>query len=325
MASESGTPLPPNPSPLGPSVHLNLPDGRILSYADYGDPQGMPIIFAHGMPGSRMEGRFFHDAALAAGFRLICMDRPGIGQSTFQPQRVLMDYPDDVETLADALGLDDFVHMGWSSGGSRTLACAFRLPQRVRLAVVLSGYTHFEELPDAKQLLMKTRWPGPVLAEFSPRLFRWVVTVVAALSRLRPRVYLRQADHLVSEHDRALLAHPRLRTLFRMDQVACVNSPGRAIAKDLETEMTNWGFNLADVQVPTLIYQGQQDPFVPVQFARHMAEHLPHAELELLPEAGHLYPLDEDFQQTLFQNLRAKLQQSASKAGAIQSSADPQP
>ena len=284
-----------------------LADGRRLAYTEYGDTSGYPIIFAHGMPGSRLEGRFFDDQARAAGFRILALDRPGIGASTYQPDRRLLDYSDDVRQFADQLGLDTFVHMGWSSGGSRTLACAYSLGDRVSQAVVLSGYTHFAELPDSHLLLLKTRWPGPVLAELSTTLFRAVVAVVVWISRRRPGLYMHEARSMISEQDRQLLADDTRSHYFRQDQLACLDSGGRAVATDLLTEMTDWGFRLAQVTVPTLIYQGQQDPFVPERFAHHMAEHISGADLTLLPDAGHLYPLDPAFQADLFRRLQRTL------------------
>ncbi len=291
-----------------PGARFLLPeDGRQLAYSEYGAPSGYPVIFAHGMPGSRLEGRFFDEQARVAGFRILALDRPGIGASEYQPERRLLDYCEDVRLLADQLELASFVHMGWSSGGSRTLACAYGLADRVSQAVVLSGYTHFAECPDSRTLLLKTRWPGPVLAELSTSLFRAVVAVVVWISRRRPGVYLREARSMISEQDRRLLANEVLQHYFREDQIACLNSGGRAIATDLLTEMTDWGFRLAQVSVPTLIYQGQQDPFVPERFARHMADHIAGADLTLLPGSGHLYPLDPAFQAGLFNRLREKL------------------
>lgn len=286
---------------------VTLRDGRKLAFNEHGAPSGYPVIFAHGMPGSRLEGHFFEHQARAAGFRILTLDRPGIGDSDYQPGRRLLDYSDDVRQFADQMGLASFVHMGWSSGGSRTLACAYSLGNRVSQAVILSGYTHFSELPDSRTLLLKTRWPGPVLAELSTPLFRAVVAVVVWLSRLRPGVYMREAHSMVSPQDRQLLADAALRQSFREDQIACLNSGGRAIATDLLTEMTDWGFRLAQVSVPTLIYQGQQDPFVPERFAHHMTEHIAGADLTLLPDSGHLYPLDPDFQARLFRRLRERL------------------
>ncbi|MDK9557028.1 alpha/beta hydrolase [Marinobacter sp. M216] len=295
------------PTPIKGDQSLQLCDGRRLAYTDLGDPAGYPLIFGHGMPGCRLEGRFLHERARRHRFRLLTPDRPGIGASDYQPGRTLLHYPEDIRQLADHLALDRFSHLGWSSGGSRTLACCYGLGHRVDLGVCLSGYTNFSEYPGAQNLIEATRWPGPRLARHSPGLTRLVVRLVAWLSRRHPGLYLREAEQLVSEEDRNLLRFFLKGESFRRDQLMCLASGGRAIATDLMTELEDWGFQLADIATPVLVYQGEQDPFIPVDYARHLADNLPHAELTLLPGAGHLYPLAEQFQDQLFLRIRQHL------------------
>ena len=286
---------------------LTLTDGRKLAFTDFGDPLGYPIVFGHGMPGSRIEGRFFHDKAREHGFRILTSDRPGIGNSDFQPGRKLLDYPGDIEQLADSLGLARFCHIGWSSGGSRSLACCYRLADRVDLGVCLSGLTHFAEYPGSGGLVQATRWPGPQLVRLSPRLTRLSVALIAWLSRRHPGLYLKGAEEMASRHDRQLLRELLSDGEFQRDQLTCLNSGGRAITTDLLTELGNWGFSLRDVRTPVFIYQGEEDPFVPMDYARHLAKNLPVAELTPMPGLGHLYPLCRDFQDQLFQRLTRQL------------------
>ncbi|CBX91550.1 predicted protein [Plenodomus lingam JN3] len=87
---------------------LTLPSGRKLSYAQYGDPNGKPVFFFHGLPGSRLEGTYFDDLGKELGARIISPDRPGCGQSTPQPGRGLLDWPKDVEALAEHLKLAEY-------------------------------------------------------------------------------------------------------------------------------------------------------------------------------------------------------------------------
>ncbi len=63
---------------------LPLGDGRRLGYAYYGRPDGEPVFYFHGHPGSRLEARFAAQAAAGTGLRVIALDRPGYGLSDFQ-------------------------------------------------------------------------------------------------------------------------------------------------------------------------------------------------------------------------------------------------
>src|SRR3990172_1314809 len=105
--------------------HVRLPDGRKLAYAEFGPPDGHPVLYFHGAPSSRLEPLFLGDAELVRlGLRVIAPDRPGMGGSDFQPGRGFSHWPADVVALADALGLGKFGVFGVSGGGGYVSACA---------------------------------------------------------------------------------------------------------------------------------------------------------------------------------------------------------
>lgn len=93
---------------------VKLQDGRTLGYAGYGAPQGAPVIYSHGFPGSRLDYLLADagDAATETNARIIAVDRPGMGLSAFNRGRQLLDWPDDVTELADALQIDRFTVLG---------------------------------------------------------------------------------------------------------------------------------------------------------------------------------------------------------------------
>jgi pimeloyl-ACP methyl ester carboxylesterase len=107
---------------------LNLSDGRRISYAEYGDPDGQPVFLVHGTPGSRLYWKSFPGFPFRPDLHLIAPDRPGYGLSDWRPGRTITDWADDVAALADALGLHRFVMIGVSGGGPETLACAWKIP-----------------------------------------------------------------------------------------------------------------------------------------------------------------------------------------------------
>ncbi len=67
---------------LAATKSFSLADGRRISYLDLGDPDGRPLFFFHGNPGSRVEGIAFDEAAKEYGYRVIAPDRPGQGHFT---------------------------------------------------------------------------------------------------------------------------------------------------------------------------------------------------------------------------------------------------
>ena len=108
-----------------------------------------------------------------AGVRLIAVDRPGVGDSSFQPGRRLSDWPAEVCALADALGLERFSVLGYSGGGPYAAVCAAMLPERLQAAGMVSSIVSF----DHKELLPGVT-PGNVqflnLSIDKPWLFRLI-------------------------------------------------------------------------------------------------------------------------------------------------------
>src|SRR6201993_1539648 len=96
---------------------VRLRDGRRLSYAQYGDPDGFPILNAHGGLACRLDVAAAAPAAERCGVRLISPDRPGVGRSDPQPGRTILDWTLDATELLDRLQVDRFGVLGWSPWG----------------------------------------------------------------------------------------------------------------------------------------------------------------------------------------------------------------
>ncbi len=79
-------------------------DGRTLACLEVGDPGGPLVTHNHGGPSSRLEARLFAGAAARHGLRFVCVDRPGMGQSSRQRNRTYLSWADDLTAIADALG-----------------------------------------------------------------------------------------------------------------------------------------------------------------------------------------------------------------------------
>lgn len=107
------------------TTECTLSDGRTLTYAIGGDPQGNPVIVHHGTPGSRLFAAVCSDTAARNGIRLVVPDRPGYGQSTPPPRDWTWDdWQDDLNELLDTESIDRAPFVGFSGGGPFTLAAA---------------------------------------------------------------------------------------------------------------------------------------------------------------------------------------------------------
>ena len=112
------------PNPETEEFTIELSDGRDLGYAIYGNPNGHPIFYFHGFPGSRIEGKMFDQRLKDSPFALYAFDRPGMGNSSPHNNRSLLTWADDIIQFADNLKIDKFTVLGISGGGPYALACA---------------------------------------------------------------------------------------------------------------------------------------------------------------------------------------------------------
>ena len=126
---------------------ITAADGRPLGVAEFGDPDGTPVLWCHGGPGSRLEPLWLHGAADRAGLRIVGFDRPGYGLSEPRPGRTIVDTVTDMLAVADRLALQTFATVGVSTGGAYALALAAVVPDRVRGVVACCSMTDMSWAP----------------------------------------------------------------------------------------------------------------------------------------------------------------------------------
>ncbi|MDZ7831986.1 MAG: alpha/beta hydrolase [Desulfobacterales bacterium] len=288
----------------GAPHYLEWDNQRRVAWIERGDPDGIPVFYAHGNPGSRLELLFFHEKAREHGFRLIVFDRPGFGKSDFVDGYPLLAFADDVKRLADELGIERFGLIGWSSGGPPVLATARHMPRRVRFVFSISGYTNFGEYEDGRKLMAAHNLYGPGLSEKHYPLFNGFVKVMRWTDLHLPNFYLKLARGDMKKPDRRILDNPEIADLFLRNQQEGMAAGTRGAIQDLETQWKPWDFSLTQIEGPVHVFQGKQDVFVPWEFARHMAATIPDAALHLYDDQGHLFPLLPAYQAELFELAR---------------------
>ncbi len=105
-----------------------LPDGRVVEYWEGGDPAGRTMIVHHGSPSTRLLGQWGHEAAVAAGVRLVSVNRPGYGGSTVPSGAPsLIATGRDTAALAAHLGVGQYAVFGQSGGGPFAMATALAI------------------------------------------------------------------------------------------------------------------------------------------------------------------------------------------------------
>jgi pimeloyl-ACP methyl ester carboxylesterase len=267
---------------------IKLPDGRVLDVWEGGRPDGVPVVFHHGTPSSRLQAVLGAEAAERNGVRLVAFSRPGYGRSTDSPPS-LASVGQDTLHVADALGIAAFAVLGISGGGPYALATALAAPERVRAVGVAAsiGPWRLIEPPDEEDPEL------PLLAladsgDVSGALAGFRAQGAVAFERL-----LGLADDAMIEEffrdapaaDIGWLDADAKRRWAADLREALLTYDG--YARDNVAWGAEWDIDPTQLRMATWIWHGDQDRMVPSSHGRWLAQRVPHATLVIRSGRGH--------------------------------------
>jgi len=268
---------------------IKLRDGRSLGYAEYGDIGGRPVFHFHGWPGSRLEAELVAEGAARAGVRLIGTDRPGMGLSDFQPGRRILDWPDDVVALADALGIERFAVEGISGGGPYAAACGYKIPDRLTACSIIAGMGPFELGTEG---LMKSNRVVFFLSRRLPWLLRLLLWgTIGRHSQDEEKVEggLSMMMQELPEPDRDLFRTPEMKKLLVKETCEAFRQGSKGPAYEGKLYTQSWGFKLEDITFDNVyLWHGGLDVNVPISMGRYMADMIPNCKAMFYQDDGHL-------------------------------------
>ncbi|WP_049979852.1 alpha/beta fold hydrolase [Halolamina rubra] len=261
---------------------LGTAHDRQLAYAAYGDPDGVPVLFLHGTPGSRRLGELFHADARDLGVRLLAPDRPGYGRSDPWPDRAVGDAGSYLTAVLDDAGVESAGVVGFSGGAAHALAVAATSPERVDAVDVIAGVTP----PSARA---ETPTPQRVLswlAATTPTLLAGLFRGQAWLAgRLDPSFVLAQYT------DEPESIPTNARQLVTADFREAFAASRSGAVTEFRNTAEAWNVAVDEIDAPVRFRHGEADANVPIASARRFSERLPTAEFHRLAGADHLQTL----------------------------------
>ncbi|OXM52760.1 alpha/beta fold hydrolase [Amycolatopsis alba] len=228
----------------------------------------LPLVLLHAFP---VDARLWDGvrAPLGERLRLITPDQRGLGRSPLPDTDREPDLDDaarDVVALLDRLELDQVVLGGCSMGGYLTMAVLRLAPERVG-GLVFIDTKATADTPEA------ARARHDVAARVEAEGAGWMPEAVT------PGLLSVKAPPEVSE---------RLRELITSQPPSGIAWAARAMATRPDSLET-----LRSADVPALVVVGEEDGLTPLEAANTLVETLPDATLVVLPEVGHLTPLED--------------------------------
>ena len=238
-----------------------------LAYADEGP--GPVVVLLHGFPLSRAMWAE-QLAGIGDTYRIIAPDLRGHGESPAPEGVYTMDeMADDVIELLGTLHITEPIVLGGlSMGGYVALSLVVRYPDRVRALMLM-------DTPRAP-----TRPRPPRAAKPPPRAVLDLDKPTPVVDAMVPKLFSK-----LTLEERPERVEP-LRDVMEQMTPRGIAGALRGMAKRPDRRA-----DLAGISVPTLVLVGEEDVITPPAEAKALADAIPEARLEVIPEAGTWLPM----------------------------------
>ena len=262
---------------------IKLKDGRTLGYAEYGAPEGKPVLYFHGSPGSRLDWRYLdgNDVAQRLGIRIISPDRPGFGLSDFKRKRRILDWPDDVIELVDTLNIDKFAVLGLSGGGPYALVCASKIFQRLTNIAICASMGPADSPGASSGTAMKIPRTNSLIKKL-------LLTGMALGLRKNSDRVISQMRNTFPEVDCLMFNRVDIQKPFMESLQETFRSGIGGYSFESSLYSQPWGFRLQDISMKVHIWHGEDDANVPISVGKYLDENMPNSQATFMSNEGHL-------------------------------------
>lgn len=251
---------------------ISYKNGYSLSYADYGDKNGYPILIQHGLIAS-IDDYFLFNRLIQANAYLICIARPGYGESSPYEMSNFAEWAEIVMPLIEEMKLTRFDILGMSSGAPYSYSLGYGFPDKVRNIYIFSG------IPALYDEVVLSHWPYEMAKDKD----------MGFMENLAHELFF---SHLNTED-------------FKKNDIRdSIMNNGFGVAQDMRLRSRDWGFRLSDIKAPVFMRHSKLDDAVPYETAMRTAKLLPNCRLELMETGPHFSEeaLDDFIKTTMLNN-----------------------
>lgn len=274
---------------------MTLSDERVLSWYEYGDAKGRPVLTLENIGSSIPDHSQFDAWYRKQKLRVIVVVRPGYGLSTAKANFQFRDLAADLKALCQHLKLERPVMAAYCCGSAYALCAAAQdnsLFERIGVLGSTVPIENFEldKLDRLHRMFLQ-------LFRRDPRLFVLIGKLALRGVQHSPEKYFRYLAKGLSKKDRAHIDDPNiLQTIIRQMRLRHFQGARMQIEEYVNLQRP-WGVDLGNIRIPTLIWHGEDDAIISAGSARSMAAGIPNAEFRSLPDQGHFLVFDlwQDF------------------------------
>ena len=251
-------------------------DGQPIHYLQLEPEQETTLVFVHG---NSVEGMAMWqpnaEALSRFGLRTVLVDLKGYGNSVREPDAAytVSSQADVLARLLNELGAFDATVVAHGWGCSVALQMAYEQPQFVNRLVLVSPLLRYTT---------DTWWQTLSGIPSVGRAYVWATSVGGPLGR---------AGRRAAFYDEAAFTQAYVRGIYEYTRIEGTTDALLAIARS--TADSDLPAALPEIDVPTLILVGSEDPLANHKDVRTIAGLLPNANLVAVPEAGRFLQIEE--------------------------------
>jgi len=271
---------------------FTLADERTLGYALFGPENGHPVLYFHGTPSSRLEpqlidvwGGNLQQMLQQYNIRLIAVDRPGLGLSTFHKERTYTSFANDALALLQHLGIQRCSLFCWSGGGPYALTMAYLFPEVILKVGVMAGIS--ASFGNA-EVYAQMGWNKVYFntARYTPLLLQGTLE---AVKHTNPSAPPPQSLYDLSNVDYALIQSPEhLRGLLQYTIKEALHNGNSGAVYEAQYYFEPHPYQLPEIKVPVHFWWGTEDNIVTYIHAKLMERQLQNVTPHYKPGEGHL-------------------------------------
>ncbi len=212
-----------------------------------------------------------------------------MGQSSAQKARTYAGWAEDITTIADALGYQEFGVTGWSEGGPWALAAAAYIdPARLRhvSSIAPGSYGAFGDNSAAEHLSKIDALGGSLALHFRPG-FRLMYAVLGLTATRFRASFVKQLRNGLNDYDNEILSRPAVATGFADSCAECFAHGSGGLVSDAELLYRKWAFDVSAIERRVHMWQGLDDKLVPDPINKAVADAMPGAVWHPVEGAGH--------------------------------------
>ncbi len=263
---------------------LNLPDDRVLSWYEYGDPGGRPVLTLDNLGGAVPDHTVFEAWYREKGLRMIMIVRPGYGISTYKANFEFRDFGDDIKALCNHLKIQRPAMAAYCGGGPYALCAAAQHPALFdRLGILASTVPieHFEldKLDRLHKMFLR-------LFRRDPRLFVLMGRLGLRGVQHAPEKYFAKLAKSLCEHDQAVLGNPDLLGRLIKSMRRSHFQGAKILIDEYLRLQFPWKVPLGNITIPVLHWHGEDDRIISIGSARGLASDIPGVRFRSVPGMG---------------------------------------